>query len=110
MSGNRARSRRSTGSRFASAFAAVSQYSGRIASCLARKREPSIAVARRRTKPVRVAPRVEFDLREDGAGMKRFVAGCAGVVLLLAALAAQAADMSKILRIAFLTGETGFDP
>jgi ABC-type transport system substrate-binding protein len=42
--------------------------------------------------------------------MKRFVPACAGIVAALLALAAQSADMSKILRIAFIAGETGFDP
>ncbi|MEP6701628.1 MAG: ABC transporter substrate-binding protein [Betaproteobacteria bacterium] len=43
--------------------------------------------------------------------MKRwFVAGCAGVLIVLCAHRAQAADMNKILRISFNAGETGFDP
>jgi ABC-type transport system substrate-binding protein len=42
--------------------------------------------------------------------MKRRVAACALALLSLVSSGAQSADMSKILRISFNAGETGFDP
>ena len=51
---------------------------------------------------------VEFSRRDGGAGLLRIVAGIACMVLATTCLAA--ADPNKVLRIAFPTAETGFDP
>jgi len=42
--------------------------------------------------------------------MNRFAARCFGIIVALSAIGVQSADMSKVLRISFNTGETGFDP
>jgi len=42
--------------------------------------------------------------------MNRFAARCFGIIAALSAIGVQSADMSKVLRISFNTGETGFDP
>jgi ABC-type transport system substrate-binding protein len=51
---------------------------------------------------------VGFGRRDDGAGLLRIVAGIACMALATACPAA--ADPNKVLRIAFPTAETGFDP
>jgi len=51
---------------------------------------------------------VEFSRRDGGAGLLRIAAGIACMVLATACPAA--ADPNKVLRIAFPTAETGFDP